>query len=104
MHTEDYIGEKTGLLLVDPYNDFLSPAGKLWPQAKEVAKEINLLSNLKSIVDVARRSGIRIFFVPARQKASDDSIFLVVALDAVRKGILALAESTPGSVYRGLGL
>ena len=64
MHTEDYIGEKTGLLLVDPYNDFLSPAGKLWPQAKEVAVEVNLLSNLKSIVNVASRSGIRIFFVP----------------------------------------
>jgi hypothetical protein len=29
MHTDDYIGEKTGLFLVDPYNDFLSPAGKL---------------------------------------------------------------------------
>ena len=29
MHTDDYIAEKTGLLLVDPYNDFLSPAGKL---------------------------------------------------------------------------
>jgi hypothetical protein len=130
MHTDDYIGEKTRLLLVDPYNDFLSPAGKLpryfnrhgfpchclslfvgqsqmlcrvpsqapdcpfnsldsrasrttrtafltvsslteksmntkiWPQAKEVAEEVNLLSNLKSIVDVLRRSGIRIFFVP----------------------------------------
>jgi hypothetical protein len=39
MHSEDYIREKTGLLLVDPYNDFLSPTGKLWPQAKEVAEE-----------------------------------------------------------------
>ena len=29
MHSDDYIGEKTGLLLVDPYNDFLSPAGEL---------------------------------------------------------------------------
>jgi hypothetical protein len=28
MHTDDYIGEKR-LLLADPYNDFLSPAGKL---------------------------------------------------------------------------
>jgi hypothetical protein len=36
MHTEDYVREKTGILLVDPYNDFLSPTGKLWPQAKEV--------------------------------------------------------------------
>ena len=64
MHSEDYIREKTGLLLVDPYNDFLSPTGKLWPQAKEVAEEVNLLSNLKSIVDAARQSGVRIFFVP----------------------------------------
>ena len=39
MHSEDYIREKTGLLLVEPYNDFLSPTGKLWPQAKEVVEE-----------------------------------------------------------------
>ena len=64
MHSEGYIREKTGLLLVDPYNDFLSPTGKLWPQAKEVAEEVNLLSNLKSIVDAARQSGVRIFVVP----------------------------------------
>jgi nicotinamidase-related amidase len=43
-----YDSSRTGLLLVDPYNDFLSPAGKLWPQAEEVAEEVNLLSNLKS--------------------------------------------------------
>ena len=54
MHTEDYVRGKTGILLVDPYNDFLSPTGKLWPQAKEVAEEVNLLSNLKSIVGAAR--------------------------------------------------
>jgi hypothetical protein len=29
MHTKDYVIERTGLLLVDPYNDFLSPTGKL---------------------------------------------------------------------------
>jgi hypothetical protein len=43
MHTEDYISEKTGLLLVDLYNDFLSPTGKFWPRAREVAEEVNLL-------------------------------------------------------------
>jgi len=42
MHTENYIKDRTGLLLVDPYNDFLSPAGKLWPRAKEVAEKVNL--------------------------------------------------------------
>jgi hypothetical protein len=34
MHTKDYVIEKTGLLLVDPYNDFLSPTGKLGPAPK----------------------------------------------------------------------
>jgi nicotinamidase-related amidase len=64
MHTENYIEDRTGLLLVDPYNDFLSPAGKLWSRAKEVAEKVNLLSNLKSIVQAARQSGVQIFVVP----------------------------------------
>ena len=64
MHTENYIKDRTGLLLVDPYNDFLSPAGKLWSRAKEVAEKVNLLSNLKSIVQAARQSGVQIFVVP----------------------------------------
>jgi nicotinamidase-related amidase len=74
MHTEDYIRETTGLLLVDPYNDFLSPTGKFWPRAKEVAEEVNLLTNLKSIVDAARQSGIRIFIVPHHRWEPGDYI------------------------------
>jgi hypothetical protein len=29
----------TALLFVDPYNDFLSEGGKLWPMLKAVAEE-----------------------------------------------------------------
>jgi sugar lactone lactonase YvrE len=29
----NYTANRTGLLLVDPYNDLLSDGGKLWPQA-----------------------------------------------------------------------
>ncbi len=67
MHTEDYIKDKTGLLLVDPYNDFLSTKGKFWPRTREVAEKVNLLTNLKSVVDAARQSGFRIFVVPHRR-------------------------------------
>jgi len=74
MHTKDYVIERTGLLLVDPYNDFLSPTGKLWPRAKEVAEEVNLLSNLKSIVDAARQSGVRVFVVPHHRWEPGDYI------------------------------
>jgi nicotinamidase-related amidase len=34
--TNLYDKTMTGLLLVDPYNDFLSEDGKLYPRTKEV--------------------------------------------------------------------
>jgi hypothetical protein len=33
-------------LFIDPYNDFLSEGGKLWPRVKDVANEVGLLDNL----------------------------------------------------------
>jgi nicotinamidase-related amidase len=59
-----YDPNRTGLLLVDPFNDFLAPAGKLWPFVKEVAEAVNLLPNMQRIIDTARKAGIQILFVP----------------------------------------
>lgn len=64
MTDTQYDHARTGLLLVDPYNDFLASEGKLCPFAKEVAEAVNLLSHLQAIVDAARRVGIQVFFVP----------------------------------------
>jgi nicotinamidase-related amidase len=58
---------RTGLLLVDPYNDFLSDGGKLWPMVKGVANEVGLLDNLRSILAAARAASIQVFFVPHRR-------------------------------------
>jgi len=44
-----YDAAHTGLLLVDPYNDFLSEGGKLWPMVKEVAGEVGLLDHMRSV-------------------------------------------------------
>jgi nicotinamidase-related amidase len=38
-----YDPSTTAILLVDPYNDFLSEGGKLWPRAKTIAEEVELL-------------------------------------------------------------
>jgi nicotinamidase-related amidase len=54
----------TALLLVDPYNDFLSEGGKVWPRVKSIAEEVNLLEHLRALVKVARGQGYRIYFVP----------------------------------------
>jgi nicotinamidase-related amidase len=59
-----YSPDRTALLLVDPYNDFLSEAGKLWPMVESVASEVGLLANLRAITAAARREGIAIFIVP----------------------------------------
>jgi nicotinamidase-related amidase len=55
---------RTGLLIVDPFNDFLAPEGKLWPFVQEVAERVDLLTHLRQILTAARQTRIKIFFVP----------------------------------------
>ena len=62
----------TALLFVDPYNDFLSEGGLLWPRLKEVAEEVGLLENLRAIHAAVRDAGIRVFIVPHRQWEEGD--------------------------------
>ena len=63
----NYTANRTGLLLVDPYNDLLSDGGKLWPLAKAVAEAVDLLAHLLALVEAARRAGIVVFYVPHRR-------------------------------------
>jgi nicotinamidase-related amidase len=63
----DYAVNRTGLLLVDPYNDLLSDGGKLWPKAKGVAEAVGLLAHLRALVEAARRAGAVVFYVPHRR-------------------------------------
>jgi nicotinamidase-related amidase len=62
-----YPRNATGLLFVDPYNDFLSEGGKLWPRVRGVAEEVGLLANLRSIVTTVREVGVQIFIAPHRR-------------------------------------
>jgi hypothetical protein len=43
---KNYSSENTALLIVDPFNDFLSENGKPWSLTKETVKGINLIENL----------------------------------------------------------
>jgi nicotinamidase-related amidase len=54
----------TAILLVDPYNDFISEGGKLWPRVQAVAEQVRLLDHLREVVASARAKSIQVVFVP----------------------------------------
>ena len=57
-----YEKEITALLLVDPYNDFISEGGKIWDRIKGVADVNKCVPNMLQILKAARQSGLRIFY------------------------------------------
>jgi nicotinamidase-related amidase len=67
MSAQSYDRAKTALLFIDPYNDFLSEGGKVWPRIKQVAEDVGLLDNLRAINSAVRRAGIKVFIVPHRR-------------------------------------
>jgi nicotinamidase-related amidase len=71
-----YEKQHTALLLIDPYNDFLSEGGKLFGLSQAVAQSVDLLVHMKQLVVAARAAGIPVFYVPHhRAKPSDFSLW-----------------------------
>jgi nicotinamidase-related amidase len=52
----------TGLLLVDPYNDFISEGGKIWTRLQAVAEANNCVPHMEQILKAAREAKLRVFF------------------------------------------
>ncbi len=70
--TEAYDSDRTALLFVDPYNDFLSEGGKLWPRVAEVANGVGLHANLRAIVAAVRDARVPVFIVPHHRAEPGD--------------------------------
>src|SRR5215469_9136832 len=52
----------TALLVVDPYNDFISEGGKIWDRIKGVAEANNCVPNMLQVLNAAREAGLRVFY------------------------------------------
>jgi len=74
MTVPTYRAQSTAILLVDPYNDFLSKGGKLWERTKDIAEKVNLLDNLRNIIADARKANVKIYFVPHHRWSPGDYI------------------------------
>jgi len=52
----------TALLVIDPYNDFISEGGKLWDRVKKVAETNNCVPHMLQVLNAARDAGLRVFY------------------------------------------
>jgi ureidoacrylate peracid hydrolase len=61
---ETVTGDKeiTALLVIDPYNDFISEGGKIWDRLKAVAEANNCVPHMMQVLDDARKAGLRVFY------------------------------------------
>jgi ureidoacrylate peracid hydrolase len=57
-----YDKEITALLVIDPYNDFISEGGKVWDRLKAVAEANNCVPNMLQILTAARKAELRVFY------------------------------------------
>jgi nicotinamidase-related amidase len=70
----------TALLVIDPYNDFISEGGKIWDRLKGVAEANQCVPHMMQVLDAARKSGIRIFYaLHHRYRAGDYETWKYIA-------------------------
>ena len=57
-----YEKEVTALLVIDPYNDFISEGGKVWDRLKDVAEANNCVAHMLQVLNAARQAELRVFY------------------------------------------
>jgi ureidoacrylate peracid hydrolase len=62
VNTPAYDKDIAALLVVDPYNDFISEGGKIWPLIKAVAESNNCVAHMLEVLNAARRAKLRVFY------------------------------------------
>ena len=67
-----YEKEITALLVIDPYNDFISEGGKVWDRLKGVAEANKCVPHMMQVLDAARKAGLRIFYALHRRYRPGD--------------------------------
>ena len=58
---------RTALLVVDPYNDFISEGGKLYDLCRETIASQDCVTHMRAILSAAREAGTVVCFAPHRR-------------------------------------
>jgi len=59
--------EITALLLIDPYNDFISEGGKLWDRIKTIAEANDCIAHMLQLLSAARTTRMKVFWFVSRE-------------------------------------
>jgi ureidoacrylate peracid hydrolase len=57
-----YEKQLTALLVIDPYNDFISEGGKIWARLKGIAEANGCVPHMLQVLDAARKAGLPVFY------------------------------------------
>src|ERR1700742_2568988 len=72
MTKHSYDKEITALLVIDPYNDFISEGGKIWDRIKAVAEANHCVANMLHVLNAARQAKLRVFYAMHRRYRPGD--------------------------------
>jgi nicotinamidase-related amidase len=67
-----YESENTALVVIDPYNDFISEGGKLWDRVKAVAEANQCIPHMLQVLNAARKAKLRVFYALHHRYRSGD--------------------------------
>ena len=62
MENLKYDKEITALLVIDPYNDFISEGGKIWNRLKTVAEANRCVPHMMQVLNAARKAELSVFY------------------------------------------
>jgi len=69
-HTYDK--EITALLVIDPYNDFITEGGKIWGRIRAVAEANDCVPHMLEVLNAARKAKLRVFYALHHQYRPGD--------------------------------
>src|SRR5262245_920813 len=72
MNKVTYAKEGTALLIIDPYNDFISDGGKLWNRLRAVAEANQCVPHMLQVLTAARKAKLRVFYALHRRYRPGD--------------------------------
>lgn len=64
--------EIAALLVIDPYNDFISEGGKVWDRLKTVAEANDCIPHMLQVLNAARKAEFHVFYALHRRYRPGD--------------------------------